>query len=199
VFIYSLKDGINDGFLTPFRVKQFASTLDEYVYTPDDKVVEGEIEAGKRYEEADFNRIIEIKEREKARVRQFMSQIDQREKTLVFCATQDHALAIRDAINQIKTSSDPELLPAGDGQRWRARRAMAARLPGQREDHPDHPDHLAEAVDRRRCAERAQHRAAASGQFDDRVQADHRARHPSLRRQGLLHHLRLREGAPSLQ
>jgi type I restriction enzyme R subunit len=120
VFIYSLKDGINDGFLTPFRVKQFASTLDEYVYTPDDKVVEGEIEAGKRYEEADFNRIIEIREREKARVRQFMAQIDQREKTLVFCATQDHALAIRDAINQIKTSSDPDYcqrVTANDGAR----------------------------------------------------------------------------------
>jgi type I restriction enzyme, R subunit len=107
VFIYSLKDGINDGFLTPFRVKQFASTLDDYVFTPDDKVVEGEIEAGKRYEEPDFNRIIEIREREVARVKQFMGQIDQREKTLVFCATQEHALAIRDAINQIKTSSDP--------------------------------------------------------------------------------------------
>ncbi|MEF8719152.1 MAG: DEAD/DEAH box helicase family protein [Candidatus Accumulibacter necessarius] len=120
VFIYSLKDGINDGFLTPFRVKQFASTLDEYVYTPDDKVVEGEIEAGKRYEEADFNRIIEIREREKARVRQFMAQIDQREKTLVFCATQEHALAIRDAINQIKTSSDPDYcqrVTANDGAR----------------------------------------------------------------------------------
>jgi type I restriction enzyme R subunit len=120
VFIYSLKDGINDGFLTPFRVKQFASTLDEYLYTPDDKVVEGEVEAGKRYEEADFNRIIEIREREKARVRQCMAQIDQREKTLVFCATQDHALAIRDAINQIKTSSDPDFcqrVTANDGAR----------------------------------------------------------------------------------
>ncbi len=118
VFIYSLKEGINDGFLTPFRVKQFASTLDEYVYTPDDKVVEGEIEAGKRYEEADFNKIIEIREREKARVKQFMEQIDQREKTLVFCATQDHALAICDAINQIKTSGDPNYckrVTANDG------------------------------------------------------------------------------------
>jgi type I restriction enzyme R subunit len=107
VFIYSLKDGINDGFLTPFRVKQISTTLDEYVYTPDDKVVEGEVEAGKRYEEPDFNRIIEIKEREKKRVEIFMSLIDQREKTLVFCATQDHALAIRDLINQTKTSADP--------------------------------------------------------------------------------------------
>jgi len=118
VFIYSLKDGINDGFLTPFRVKQISTTLDEYVYTPDDKVVEGEVEAGKRYEEPDFNKIIEIKEREKKRVEIFMSLIDQREKTLVFCATQDHALAIRDLINQIKTSTDPNYchrVTANDG------------------------------------------------------------------------------------
>ncbi len=80
VYIYSLKDGINDGYLTPFRVKQISSTLDEYIYTSDDKVVEGEIEAGKLYEEPDFNKIIEIKEREKKRVEIFMSLIDQREK-----------------------------------------------------------------------------------------------------------------------
>src|SRR6202140_4749962 len=36
-----------------------------------------------------------------------MEQINQNEKTLVFCATQDHALAVRDLINQIKTSTDP--------------------------------------------------------------------------------------------
>lgn len=118
VYVYSLKDGINDGFLTPFRVKQIATTLDEYVYTPDDQVVEGEVEAGKRYEESDFNKIIEIKEREKKRVDIFMSKIDQREKTLVFCATQDHALAVRDLINQTKSSSDPnycQRVTANDG------------------------------------------------------------------------------------
>ncbi|MBI5753465.1 MAG: DEAD/DEAH box helicase family protein, partial [Hydrogenophilales bacterium] len=49
VFIYSLKDGINDGFLTPFKVKQIETTLDEYTYTPDDKLIEGEIEVGRRY------------------------------------------------------------------------------------------------------------------------------------------------------
>jgi type I restriction enzyme R subunit len=118
VYIYSLKEGINDGFLTPFRVKQIATTLDEYVYTPDDTLVEGEIEAGKVYEEADFNRVIEIKEREKKRVEIFMSQIDQREKTLVFCANQAHALAVRDLVNQAKTSSDPNYchrVTANDG------------------------------------------------------------------------------------
>ena len=118
VYVYSLKDGINDGYLTPFRVKQISTTLDEYVYTSDDQVVEGIVESGRRYEEADFNKIIEIKEREKKRVELFMSMIDQREKTLVFCATQDHALAVRDLINQIKTSKEPnycQRVTANDG------------------------------------------------------------------------------------
>ena len=107
VYIYSLKDGINDGFLTPFKVKQIQTTLDEYVYTPDDKLIEGEVETGKRYEEKDFNKIIEIKEREAYRVKLFMDLIDQRQKTLVFCASQLHALAVRDLINQMKTSNEP--------------------------------------------------------------------------------------------
>lgn len=53
------------------------------------------------------NRLIEIREREAYRVRKFMEQIDQREKTLVFCANQEHALVVRDLINQAKTSKDP--------------------------------------------------------------------------------------------
>ena len=118
VYIYSLKQGINDGFLTPFKVKQIATTLDDYVYTPDDRVVEGEVETGRRYTEADFNKIIEIKEREAHRVKIFMEQINQNEKTLVFCATQDHALAVRDLINQMKSSKDPnycQRVTANDG------------------------------------------------------------------------------------
>ncbi len=119
VYIYSLRDGINDGFLTPFKVKQIPTTLDEYVYTPDDQLIEGEIEARKRYQESDFNKIIEIKERERKRVEIFMGQINQQEKTLVFCATQDHALAVRDLINQMKTSADPnycQRVTANDGE-----------------------------------------------------------------------------------
>ena len=107
VYEYSLKDGINDGFLTPFKVKQISTTLDEYVYTADDSVVDGEIETGKRYTEKDFNKVIQIKEREEHRVKLLMAQLDPREKTLVFCASQLHALAIRDLINQCKQSRDP--------------------------------------------------------------------------------------------
>ena len=120
VFVYSLKEGINDGFLTPFKVKQIATTLDEYVYTADDAVIEGDIEAGKRYEEKDFNKIIEIKEREAYRVKLLMGMIDPREKSIVFCATQVHALAVRDLINQMTSSKDPMYcvrVTANDGER----------------------------------------------------------------------------------
>jgi type I restriction enzyme R subunit len=118
VYIYSLKDGINDGFLTPFKVKQISTTLDEYVYTSDDTLVEGEIEEGRRYTEADFNKVIEIKAREKKRVEIFLREINQNEKTIVFCATQDHALAVRDLVNQLKSGRDPNYcarVTANDG------------------------------------------------------------------------------------
>ncbi|MDB4440197.1 DEAD/DEAH box helicase family protein, partial [bacterium] len=119
VYIYSLKEGINDGFLTPFRVKQIETTLDEYVYTSDDTVEEGEVEEGREYKESDFNRIIEIKEREEYRVKLLMEQIDHNQKTIVFCATQNHALAVRDLINQISTSTNPDYcarVTASDGK-----------------------------------------------------------------------------------
>ena len=106
VYIYSLKEGINDGYLTPFKVRQYSTTLDEYIYTPDDTVLEGEVDQGRTYTEEEFNRVIEIREREAHRVELFMSRIDQREKTLVFCATQAHALAVRDLINQTSTIPD---------------------------------------------------------------------------------------------
>lgn len=106
VYIYSLKDGINDGFLTPFKVRKVSTSLDRYTYHSDDNIVEGEIEEGREYVESDFNRIIEIKAREEKRVKVFMDLINQKEKTLVFCATQEHAAAIRDLINQYKKSRE---------------------------------------------------------------------------------------------
>jgi len=104
VYIYSLKDGIDDGFLTPFKLKRITTTIDDYIYTDDDTIIQGEIEQGKNYEENDFNKIIEIKDRERKRVEIFMDDIDQDDKTIVFCATQKHAGMIRDMINQYKKS-----------------------------------------------------------------------------------------------
>ena len=100
VYTYSLKEGIQDGFLTPFKVKRIQTTIDEYVYTPDDEVLDGEVEEGKVYTEKDFNRNIIIPERERVRVKEMLNVIDRNEKTIVFCANQEHAAVIRDLINQ---------------------------------------------------------------------------------------------------
>jgi len=107
VYTYALRDGIEDGFLTPFKVRQMASTIDEYVYDGTDDVVAGELEGGEVFTESDFNTRIIIQERELSRVKEFMGQMDQRQKTLVFCATQDHAALVRDLINQVKDGTNP--------------------------------------------------------------------------------------------
>jgi type I restriction enzyme R subunit len=107
IFIYSLKEGINDGFLTPFKVKRIKTTLDDYRYTSDDTIVEGEIEEGKLYEEKDFNRTIEIVEREAKRINIFLEEANQNEKSIIFCANQAHAALVRDLVNQHAKSKDP--------------------------------------------------------------------------------------------
>jgi type I restriction enzyme, R subunit len=107
IYVYSLKEGINDGFLTPFKVKRIKTTLDDYIYTSDDVVMEGEVEYGKRYEEKDFNRTIEIVEREANRVNIFLDEANQNEKAIIFCANQGHAALIRDLVNQNSKSKDP--------------------------------------------------------------------------------------------
>jgi len=120
VYTYSLKEGVNDGFLTPFKVKRIKTTLDDYIYTSDDQIIEGEVEEGKIYEEPDFNKIIIIKEREAKRIRVVLDEINQNEKTIIFCATQDHALAVRDLVNQMKENKDPNYcvrVTANDGAR----------------------------------------------------------------------------------
>ena len=119
LYEYSLKQGINDGFLTPFKVRRFTTDLDEYEVSADDDVLEGDVQEGRVYKEEDFNKIIEIKEREKKRIDLFMQEINQDEKTLVFCASQNHALLVRDMINQTKNSGDPDYcvrVTANDGE-----------------------------------------------------------------------------------
>lgn len=119
VYIYSLKEGINDGFLTPFKVKRIKTTMDDYIFTGDDELIEGDVEEGRLYKEADFNRIIEIKAREAKRVRIYMDDANQNEKAIIFCATQDHAAAVRDLVNQYKKSTNTNYcvrVTANDGE-----------------------------------------------------------------------------------
>ena len=116
VYTYSLKQGINDGFLTPFRVRNLSTNFDKYQYNPSDDI-DGEIDTEKTYNDNE----VFIVDKELERVKKFMDEINQNDKTLVFCATQTHAGLIRDMINQCKTAStNPNYcvrVTADDGER----------------------------------------------------------------------------------
>ena len=97
---YSLKQGIEDGFLTPFRHINMQSNIDDYIYSPEDEIISGMVQQGKVYTEEDFYKgNIKIRQRDEARVREFLAGIGETEKTWVFCATQAHAAEVRDMIN----------------------------------------------------------------------------------------------------
>jgi type I restriction enzyme R subunit len=118
-FVYKLNDGIEDGFLTPFRVRKYTTNIDEYVYDPEDDVLEGDIEAGEEYTDGDWNTKIEIRQREEYLVDLFMKNIGYNEKTIVFCANQNHAALIRDIINEKKQNANPTYcvrVTANDGE-----------------------------------------------------------------------------------
>lgn len=120
VYSYSLKQGIEDGFLVPFRVDIATSNIDDYKYAMGDVVKSGEIDKEKVYTEKDFaNGYIKIKERDEHRVKEFLAKINPDEKTIVFCATQEHAMIVRDMINKHKKCPDNnycQRVTADDGE-----------------------------------------------------------------------------------
>ena len=105
-YTYSLRDGIEDGFLTPFKVKKITTTLDTWKHGPGDVVLEGEVDK-EEYTHEDMNRVIVIPAREEALVRIMLREIEQHQKTIVFCMNEAHALMVRDFINKHKVSNDP--------------------------------------------------------------------------------------------
>lgn len=106
VYEYSLKEGINDGFLTPYKVKRIRTNIDEYVPTSDDRVVSGELE-DKIYQLNDFENKIVIPQRTELIAQAILDNISTMDKTIVFCVNQEHALAMRDMINRHKSVKDP--------------------------------------------------------------------------------------------
>ena len=120
VYTYSLKQGIEDGFLVPFRVEISTSNIDDYQYKEGDKVRSGEVDPEKIYTESDFyNGRIQIKERDEHRVEELLGKIDPDEKTIIFCATQKHAMIVRDMVNKHKrrpASNYCERVTADDGE-----------------------------------------------------------------------------------
>ena len=105
-FEYSLKEGINDGFLTPYRVKRVRTNLDELVLTKDDQVVEGE-SSQDIYQVEDYDKKIVVDERTELVAKTILNNMHRMDKTIVFCENQNHALTMRDMINKHKTVTDP--------------------------------------------------------------------------------------------
>ena len=119
VYEYSLKEGINDGFLTPYKVKRVRTNLDEYVYKSGDSVKQGELEK-QQYDQNEFNRTIIIPERIDKIAQSILDLINPMDKTIVFCVDQEHALRMRDAINRHKSIRDMDYcvrVTSDEGQR----------------------------------------------------------------------------------
>ncbi|MEI6853829.1 MAG: DEAD/DEAH box helicase family protein, partial [Bacteroidota bacterium] len=106
VYQYSLKQGINDGFLTPYKVKRITTNIDEYIVINEDKVIYGK-HTKNHYDINDFEKNIIIQQRTDLLAKTILEQINTMDKSIVFCVDQQHALTMRDKINIHKSVSDP--------------------------------------------------------------------------------------------
>ena len=121
---YSLLQGIEDGFLTPFRVQKATCTIDDYEYDECDTVISGEdeLDKGKTYGEKDFYRgRIRIRERDEERVRELLGKINPMDKTIIFCYNPPHAMEIMSMVNKFqkieeKTPDYCRRVTANDGE-----------------------------------------------------------------------------------
>ena len=104
VYEYSLKEGINDGFLTPYKVKRIQTNIDEYRFNPND-IVQGELE--EQIVTLDkFEKQVIIPKRTELVARTILEQINPMDKTIVFCVNQKHAIDMKIAIDKYKTVKD---------------------------------------------------------------------------------------------
>lgn len=104
VFSYSLKQGIRDGFLAPYKVVKVHIDRDVEGYRPEKGQVdrEGEEVEDRVYNTKDFDRTLVIDDRTKLvaqKVTQFLKESgDRYQKTIVFCVDQEHAARMRQAL-----------------------------------------------------------------------------------------------------
>ncbi len=106
IYIYSLRDGIEDGFLAPYRVHRVITDVDAVGWRPS----KGELDRYGReipdeeYHTVDFERVIALRARTEAIARHltdFLKKTDWFAKTIVFCVDQEHALEMRKALNNL--------------------------------------------------------------------------------------------------
>lgn len=103
LYTYSLKQGINDGFLAPYRVKRIGLDIDLDGYRPEKGKVDvnGKLIEDREYNVIDYDRKIIIDDRTKVvakKVTEYLKRTDRYSKTIIFCVDQEHALRMRHAI-----------------------------------------------------------------------------------------------------
>jgi type I restriction enzyme R subunit len=104
VYEYSLKDGINDGFLTPYKVKRIQTNIDEYRFDPND-IITGELESQIVTLEQ-FEKQIVIPKRTELVAKTILENMNPMDKTIIFCVNQSHASDMKIAIDKFKTIKD---------------------------------------------------------------------------------------------
>lgn len=104
IYEYSLKDGINDGFLTPYKVKRIQTNIDEYKFDPND-IIKGELDK-QIIELEKFEREVIIPKRTELIAKTILENINPMDKTIVFCVNQQHASDMKIAIDKHKSVKD---------------------------------------------------------------------------------------------
>lgn len=108
VYTYSLKQGIDDGFLAPYRVVRVNLNVDAEGWRPEKgkKDKEGIEVEDRVYNRKDFDRTLVIEERTQIvakKLTEFMSGFDRFAKTIVFCSDIDHAERMRSALSNLNS------------------------------------------------------------------------------------------------
>lgn len=106
IYTYTLKQGIEDGFLAPYRVHRIVSSVDATGWRPykGQKDKFGKEIPGGVYETPDFERIVSFRKRTEAVARhlsEYLKKDDRFAKTIVFCVDQEHADEMRRALSNI--------------------------------------------------------------------------------------------------
>lgn len=102
IYSYSLKEGIEDGFLAPFKVINITTNIgDEWRPTKGQKDINGNLIEDRIYNNTDYdyNIVIEDRIREVAHeITNYLKNTDRMSKTIVFCADEEHADRMRTAL-----------------------------------------------------------------------------------------------------
>ncbi len=106
IYTYSLRQGIADGFLAPYKVIRVGINVDLEGWRPEEGKTdkEGDIVADRIYNTKDYDRNLVIDERTKQvaeKVTQFLSKTNRYDKTIIFCVDIEHAERMRQAITNL--------------------------------------------------------------------------------------------------